>query len=273
MQHNTPSLHKVNPYSLNCDEGILCQLGRIDGDFSGIAFVGDSHMGRYAYLLNYHYEDTNSAALFLAKGWCAPLLQLASNIPQRCGSNNREEYDEALLSIVQNSDVHTVVLAAEWANYTTGYRYLSEPMLMDFRGDDAPNLSIAGNQLEFRSALLETVRLLLSNNKTVVIVHPVPEYEFLVPKAALAVYTRNIDISNWELERSEYYIRNEDVFRAFEALEGGVDFVNTWDFLCEENTCSPFDERGFPLYQDGNHLVAEGMRDIVDAIIAILNSE
>ena len=277
QQRLTPTQRAIiaqgEPVSFNCDEGILCQLGRIEGHFSGVAFIGDSHMDRYAYLLNSHYNDTNSTALFLAKGWCAPVLQLSSNIPGRCGGNNRQEYDEALLSIIQNSDVHSVVLAAEWANYTTGYRYLSEPMLMDFAGDGNLNLNIDGNSFEFQSALSETVSILASSKKKVLIIHPVPEYNFRVPQVALVANARGIDTRNWTLKRSAYDLRNEGVFRAFDALEGNVSFVGTWKYLCEENTCLPFDERGFPLYSDGNHLVTEGMRDIVAAIIESLNSE
>lgn len=261
------------PVSFTCDEGILCQLGSIEGNFSGVAFIGDSHMGRYAYLLNTHFENTNSNALFLAKGWCAPVIRLVSNISSRCGGHNRQEYDEALFSIIHNSDIHTVVLAAEWANYTTGYRYLSEPMLMDFTGDGVANLSTERNWIEFQSALLETFSLLSGNNKRVLIVHPVPEYDFLVPRAAVLANLRGMDTRNWALARSAYDIRNEGVFRAFDALGDRVAFLGTWNYLCEQENCLPFDERGFPLYNDSNHLVAQGMRDIVSAIIESINSE
>ena len=40
----------------------------------------------------------------------------------KAGDNCTEIIEEAIKYSIENDDIETIVLAAEWANYTTGYR-------------------------------------------------------------------------------------------------------------------------------------------------------
>lgn len=256
------------PVSFDCEDTQNCLLGDARGEFTGIAFVGDSHMGRYAYLLNEIMLERQVNARLVTKGWCAPLLHWRSSVVERCGGEDDDAFEQAFRSVLTDKTVETVVMAAEWANYTTGYRHGARAISYDFEGNDVRNKSITGNEHEFDGALKSTISELRLAGKSVVLVGPVPEYDFGVPLVALSFSAfGELDFGGFELTRSAYDERNDAVFSSFSAIDDGIRFIDVWPIICGAASCSPFSSSGFPLYSDGNHLVREGMVQIVDEIL------
>ncbi|NRP25223.1 O-acetyltransferase OatA [Aliiroseovarius sp. xm-m-379] len=261
-------LLRGQPVSYGCEQMRGCIMGDANGDFSGIAFVGDSHMGRYAYLLNEEMAEQNLHAILVSKGWCAPLLYWRSSVIERCGGENAEEFERAFEELLSDNDVKIVVLGAEWGMYTTGYRHGSEAIAYDFTFDEMKNASVSENPHQFNLALVRTITDLREAGKEIIIVGPVPEYRFDVPSAALRLsMLGSRDFTNYLQQREEYERRNADVFKAFEVNDVGDRYIDVWSIMCGSQTCSPFTVDGFPLYNDDNHLVREGMQHVVDEIM------
>lgn len=259
------------PVSFNCIEISNCLLGDLNGEYSGVAFVGDSHMERYAYLLNTIMTENHTSARLIARSWCAPLLLWQSSMSKRCGGKSGNEFQESFYDILEDDQIHTVVLAAEWANYTTGYRHGSEAISYDFSGDENKNNSIDGNEREFDLAVSWTVSELVSSGKKVFIIGPVPEYEFDVALVALRhSLFDEVNFDPFILSREDYIERNSSVFSSFAGIVKDATIIDVWPLMCEEKSCSPFTSNGFPLYSDKNHLVSEGMKGVVGLILSEL---
>ncbi|MCT8329026.1 acyltransferase family protein [Albidovulum sediminis] len=262
---------RAQPIDFECDDLGACFLGKSGGNFSGVAFVGDSHAGRYAYLLNEVLRERGETARLVTKGWCAPLISWRSPAVDRCGGAEADVFHEAFRGILSDDDIHTVVLAAEWANYTTGYRNGASAIAYDFTGDGKVNATARDNAIQFELALERTLAELAAAGKRVLVVGPVPEYGFDVPKAALQLSMFGArDLGAFSQSRSDYDRRNAEVFQALSLQANDFTFVDVWPLICAEQTCLPFTEDGYALYSDDNHLVREGMENIIAEIVAAL---
>jgi len=261
-------LARSQPVGFDCGAGKDCLLGSETGTVSGAAFIGDSHMARYGFLLDAAMEKRGQSARLVVGAWCAPLLHWRSPLLDRCGGAIGEDFEVALLRQIADPAVHTVVLAAQWANYTTGYRHGSDAIAYDFTPDGTTNRTVDGNPAEFARALAGTLNAIRAAGKRVVIVGPVPEYDFDVPQAALRLAAQAPQVpEDFTLARPSYAARNTAVFEAFEQTPEGAAFIDPWAILCGDTVCDPFSDQGFPLYNDGNHLLPEGMAPIVAEIL------
>ncbi len=259
---------RSQPVNHTCENGQSCLIGDEEGAVSGIAFVGDSHMGRYAYLVNEVFEERGLKAQLLYDGWCAPLLEWRPAVVGRCGGPVGDAYQARLQDLLKDEAIHTVVLAAEWANYTTGVRHGRSAIAFDFALDDVQNEEVSRNAEEFLAAIEHTVDELKAAGKRIIVIGPVPEYDFDVAKAALHLFRfGRSDPDAFALEKQAYLDRNRDVFRGFETMDDRGELVDVWPILCSAEMCRPVTEEGFPLYSDSNHLVREGMTGIVEAVL------
>ena len=260
---------KSAAFNFTCHPNPNCQLGDINGINSEIAFIGDSHMWRYAYLLNEYFSAQNLNATLLVWAWCAPLLDYSSEVVSRCGGADGRAFRDEFAKALNDTQIKTFVLAAEWANYTTGYRYNSAPIYYDFERDGVENFDVLNNPNEFSSSLKHTIDELVSRGKNVLIVGPVPEYQFDVPEAALRSSISGKELDYFALLRSEYERRNQEVFSAFAENSDRATLLDVWPLMCTDISCSPFSDEGFPLYTDHNHLSPQGMEPIIMKLISL----
>ena len=264
---------RSKPVWYDCDGRIDdCFMGDIGGEFTGVAFIGDSHVGRYAYLLNEILAERGANAQLVTRSWCAPLLFWQSSVVKRCGGGTAKKFERAFVDVLKNPDVHTVVLSARWANFTTGYSHLGSPIAYDFREDGGINESVDRNAFEFALAFDRTLDELNATGKRVIVIGPAPEYNFNVPNAALRLSRLGAWAADeFQLTRYEYEKRNGDVLDILAANLTNFTLIDVWPIVCSEQRCLPFTEDGFALYNDGNHLLREGMKDIVAEIIRVSN--
>ena len=225
--------------------------------------VGDSHAGRYAYMFEKLALKRKHNVRVISGAWCAPLInwqvvkdELAPN--PNCFPSMQEE-----LRALADSSVETIVLAAQWGNYTQGYRHNSKTTNYEYTGEN--NLKALSVSQSFQMALINTVSFLESINKKVVIVSPVPEYKFSVPSSLGKAKLHNLDVSSLHLPLDEYHKRNFEFFQSLEnELFENVKVLNVAEFFCNQSSCLPYNEIHMPLYNDDNHLSSVGLERVGD---------
>ena len=250
-----------------CPQVSDCYFGSSNQEPADIAFVGDSHMGRYAYALDPLFEDEGLRVKLLAHGWCPPLLDFGTADAKKNSLVCNGEYNSALRAVIDNPAIRTIVIAAEWSVYTTGIRHDAIAAAYDYRGEgQAANTNVAANAEEFAKAFSATLQAMKASGKRVIIIGPVPEFGFSVPIALAksALFGRAPDSLRLPIEG--YQARNADVFRTFESMSGDVDYVDVSELLCRDGWCYPYDDNHMPLYNDGNHLDGLGL-DVVATYI------
>ena len=243
--------------------GDFCQLG--DGE-AHMAIFGDSMAGAlYAYADDY-LRQNKAASLAISGGLCAPLMN---------GFTARDACTDAIKiafqKVLENPNVTTVILAAEWAMYTQGFR--DELLPRRWRDDAGMAINIADNVNLFERSLKITIDRLVAADKQVRIMMPVPEFDhhsydyvgkkILHDKLSLAAATRSLP----GIAEAAFNSRNAEVLKVFSQFEDQVRFVPVKDIFCRNERCYPFAENNdVPYYSDRIHVNYEGAKPIVSRL-------
>jgi peptidoglycan/LPS O-acetylase OafA/YrhL len=137
-----------------------------------LALVGDSHSARLSKELDKLLKEKSISMAAYSRGWCAPLIDFGTDLQNR-GPECRAYMNSAFEEIISDQKISTVILTAEWANYTKGTRYgLSS--LAYYTDAQSIEKSLSENVETFRRALERTKTRLLATHKNVIIVASVP---------------------------------------------------------------------------------------------------
>lgn len=254
--------------------GENCKIGSMAVSPS-IAIIGDSHASRITDALSEQLSAAKLSATTFNGSWCAPLRNFATNTPRKDGC--LEEINAAFDQIVSQPEIRTVVLFAEWSNYTVGMRWpetvssayvYSESGDLNFRVAD-----IQKNAFFFEEALRSTIGELNSAGKSVLVVLPTPEFEFHVPLllGKLALFSE-YSTTVYELEIERYNSRHVEVRDIFYDVGNDLDvkFIDPKTIYCGVESCSIAAVDGSSLYEDSNHLSYIGSLLLVDEIMKII---
>jgi len=257
--------------TFNCGELAYCWIGAQDGAPISVAFVGDSHMGRYALAFNQILAETGRKAQLVTQGYCAPLLDFATQDPRKNIEKCNVEFPKAFQAVLDDPSVTAVVLAAQWAHYTSGWRAFDVTSAYDFAGDGQVNDDPESNPAEFDRALAATFAALKARGKTIYVIEPAPEYEVDVPSAVIQRLMLGLDLAPLRLPRDLYDARTANVRESFDKLRDQAIWIRPQEALCNTEFCLPFDDRKLPLYNDGSHLSGEGLDLVMPMILKALN--
>lgn len=191
---------------------------------------GDSHGVELAYALSERLERSGASLVQRTSSSCPPVLGYRAT-DVHCQAAN----DAAWAAIARDPSIHTVYLAAFWANE-------------DF---DSP---------AFVTLLGKTVEALQRLGRRVVIVGPVPPQPFDVPRH-LAHLARNGSLEQARgIERSRVEARTGHLRALFARLrDRGVTVIDPIAKLCDVRWCR-IESAGRPLYFDSHHLSLTGAR-------------
>ncbi|HEY3487844.1 MAG TPA: SGNH hydrolase domain-containing protein, partial [Gammaproteobacteria bacterium] len=226
-----------------------------------LAIIGDSHAGALFTYADEYLRNKSISAMTLSGAFCAPLLN-GFEAAENCKDATKAAFDQ----IIKNQNIRTIVLVAEWANYTKGFRDNDKPKSWKDSDGEAPSPS--ENVNVFRRSLAKTLELLERHNKKVVIVHPVPEF----PQAANNFIGRqllwNVPISFAisklpSISVKMYHERNSEVFSVFNEFKDKAQFFEVEGIFCEDKVCLQ-SNGDLPLYSDTNHLNYLGAKLLFD---------
>lgn len=248
----------------------MCIIGAIS-QVPTIMIMGDSHAAVLTKSLGTELKKSGKAAFLVGTGSCSPLLNVSivGDKSKKCQSKRDSVIDQAL----GDQHIETLILHAEWANYTTGTRW-GRRSLNFFSDEDSATSSVDENQRVFERGIQRTISRLSEAGKTVIIVKSVPEYEVNVPNflAKQLSKTGELDSKLHLVSETDYSQRNKGVETAFDQLEPTSDlkFVNPFSLFCPDGKCQLFDSKQQPLYTDSNHLSLAGADILASRIMTSL---
>jgi peptidoglycan/LPS O-acetylase OafA/YrhL len=236
--------------------GDICKVGTDPNP--SLAVVGDSHAGALFESLGKYPASAPLSFYAISGGFCAPLqhFRFIGNLVD-C----EEVTTAAFQRIIDTPTITTVVMFAEWANYTKGNRDDGNgkiPPAGVVADDIGAAATPAENQVVFERSLRRTVENLQRAGKRVLIIKPVPEFHQRVfdSVAKQTVYTA-ARASYPSISLSDYSERNEEVLSVFSRL-AGVEFVDPTGLFCSESVCSSADAKKRILFSDTNHVNEHG---------------
>lgn len=259
------------PVWRDCGADVACRIGADQGQGTGIAFVGDSHLGRYTWALDRALAERGLSANLVTGGFCAPLMDFGTEDPVKNAAQCRDAFGPAFRAVLDDPGISTVVLAAEWANYTSGTRFMDPVSAYDYGPDGQANRDPAGNPAEFARAFAATVAAVRATGKRLVVIEGVPEYDMLVPSAVVQRLMLGQGLDDLRQPLAAYQARNADAVAAFDRDRAGITWVRPQDVLCPDGFCTPFDAAGLPLLNDGSHLTARGLALVLPSILQALD--
>lgn len=247
--------------------------GILIGDASqppSVIFMGDSHTAVLIQSLNAQLQNLKVSALVYKTGPCPPLFGILplSNEGPAC----KAVVDRAFQTATENADIRTVVLHAEWSNYTTGTRW-GRRSLRYMSDAQSAEVSLDENRRVFEAGLIGSITK-LGTSKHTLIVTSVPEYEVYVPNFLAKTFsqTGQLDTGKFLVTKETYQKRNAHVQSAFAQLRDvpNLNFLDAFTIFCPNGRCQMFDDNMNVLYTDGNHLSRIGSNRLVQEIIPLL---
>lgn len=191
----------------------------------------------------------NLAPGLASRGLSAVLFSYSSCPPRRpidvdtsCDRFNAK----VLAALLESPDIKTVILAGalDTARYRENRKW----------------------SVEFSAA----ARALLRGGKRLIIIYPVPNQPFHVPRAMANELRFGIDYEGARTTRKEYLARTRDVFEVYDQLVSDrVTRVYPHLVLCPGDRCLVSDGQA-PFYFDDNHLSMRGARLVADQTLLTL---
>lgn len=260
-------LNRFSPTDIR--DGARCVIGA-EGVAPTLAVMGDSHAGAITDALSAALAAEGRSAVMVSGSWCAPLMAFGSDNPFK-NPVCRARMDAAYAQILDDFTIETVILVAQWANYTTGYRW-NDRQVAAYRFGDGTATEPADNPAMFEAALRHTLEAIRAAGKGVLVVGPLPEYPLNVPRVLGKAIHFGSSQESLLLGRDAYRARNAEVLDAFAVLEsfGNAVLLDPVLAFCSADACSPVGTDGAALYADDNHLSSAGGAILSARIMAAL---
>lgn len=246
-QDRQPSI----PYK-TCDGKAMenwCHLGKQDVEVN-VFLWGDSHLLALAPALNKMFEDKGFGAILATRSACPPLLGVASTRRPDCETQNKV----VKRFLADNPKIETVVMASFWSAYFKSGSSISMTEIG----------AVGSEEIPAQKALALTIDWLMSANKKVILIGPVPVYEKNIPFAlALEAARGRAFIRSSLLDQKKLNSKFYDVVQS-SPHSGKLIFLDPIDWLCV-TTCA-LSRDGISMYRDSNHLSVVGSMLLVDQL-------
>ncbi len=228
-------------------------------------FWGDSHADALSGAVSKAAAEANQSGLHATMTGCAPLLGVYRDYARRKARaiQCREFNDAVLRAILADDSLQTVIIAARWALASEGRRYKNESTREILINDDASSeVSLAENKVVFIRGLDRTLHALKKAGRKIVIVGPVPEPGFHVPRS-LAMRERIESEREVALPYDEFLVRQDFVLRILDDFAGEYDamLILPHEALCDRSRCL-VERDGYSVYSDEHHISRKGAAGI-----------
>ena len=231
------------------------------GNDHQVAVIGDSHSVNVFYALADHYTKMGTSVLRFGRGGCPPIYGVEverNGLSTQCRSSTGASIDY----VTKNADIHTVFLSFM-------SRYLS-PEQGEYVFKPRPGLTVKPTNEVFINGLQQTIDLLVTAGKRVVIVLDWPRVTF-DPRSCVRV--RPLQLTgkireSCSIEKSQYLKENRTYRNKMMSILSSNPGLGYWDtakVLCGEARCW-VKKDSMMLYRDHTHLSLTGARYLGDNI-------
>lgn len=242
--------------------GNMCAVVGAGAATPSFLLWGDSHAATLYPAINKAAARSGRSGLMATASGCPPLIGVKS--PSGMRTFRCDDFNDAVMRTSLADDaIELVIMNARWAFYAHGSTYDVEarrnPVIADGHAQTSGPAEI---KAVFVRGLRRTLAALRSAGKRVVIVGPIPEIGWTVPRTlAMQRYTGR----SWPISPTfpEFLERQSFVILTLRKLaaEFSADLVFPHAALCDKNECAVM--RGDQiLYSDSNHLSLTGARQI-----------
>lgn len=261
------------PESSNQDQACVSMLGkefqycRIAGSFDPtVALVGDSFANAYFEGFSEKFANHGEKLIMLGSAGCPPLVGVFSHRPgedDACKKGGAKSIEWVL----KQSNIHTVLLAANWNLYVTGSRF-HQPNL-NWMLENADPTAPSTNGSVFRSQLSLTLRKLKQAGKKIIFIKQTPE-NHLDLRHCLRIRD-DLSESNNEpclmdaKEQKAYLSKYESVVDPIINSHPYVKVIDPYPVFCDLLKCR-WIQNDRLLYRDHLHLTTEGSRYFANGI-------
>ena len=238
-------------------DGRLCRIGSTSTQTPSFILWGDSHADALLPAVERVAEQHGRAGLFAGTNSCAPLLGVKRTDSAKCAP-----FNNAVSALALNKNITEVILDARWANNAGA----PAPGTMLVYDGDGRGGDLASAEAVFSRGLERTVRLLSDAGKHVVIVAPVPEAGYSVPRvmAHLRMAGNKIEPTR---DLSAFLAKDKFVFSILARMQKiyGAQILYPHQILCATGTCKlALNDR--PLYRDEHHLSVFGAMQLLPIV-------
>lgn len=232
-----------------------------------IALIGDSHANHFYPGFVEEYSRMGERLIHLGDPGCPPILDVTSRFGKgndQCADNS----SEVLHYISSQTDIHTVILAANWHLYMLGTRFkddatMNSPLIL---GTGSLSLT-RGNIDVFDQQMKVTIALLKQAKKRIVVIKQIPELDCMrslrIGKNPFRISDKAAECRGDAREVGEYLAEYERHFDSLFAEIGGVTVVDPKLFFCDRQYCYSTNPNG-SLYRDDLHLSVLGSRAVAE---------
>jgi peptidoglycan/LPS O-acetylase OafA/YrhL len=257
-----------------------CVKGHVSKD-PGFAIWGDSHAEALVDELSNAFASKELGFVQYTKNACPAALRVTTH--ESDGQDlNCDKYTTAVFQSLLARGINTVVLSSRWQWYFEGVGFDNGEGGIDrdsiiARGiDDGPIVDERSRKQSILSSYTRTVLSLLANKIKVVLIYPVPENGWNVPKTlAKRIIFGETSTSPISTDYQRYIARNQEVIKALDSIgERQYLFrIKPANDLCD--TYAPgrcvAEWNNSPLYFDDNHVVNGGARLIVAEVMKVID--
>ncbi len=254
---NILSTIKKSPFRKKCHAGPKKQIQPQDaciyneGKPLEWAILGDSHIVELAYELSKKLEQ--EAVLHLSFSGCAPVFFIKSSV-DGCTQWAKNTLDY----ILKTPSIHTVLIHYRYSSYFDKNSPKPSSLLMGKTPEEKQEL--------FWQSLEKAIKLLVKNNKNVILIDPVPDISYHIERYIDLKPIKNGYIKT--IPYSDYQARDLNVQNRIKFLSKikGVSYIPTLDIFCDKNWCYGVKDNK-ALYFDDDHLSLYGASLVADRIL------
>jgi hypothetical protein len=217
---------------------------------SRVLFMGDSHVQQYYpridRLLTDHPDETKSI-VFVSRLGCPPVSYFEGLVNPKC-----KGLKEEAVSIAEELNVDTVVLAAGWYHYAA--------------------FDVAGPDDAYRD-LTATIQRFRNKGRRVYLILPIPKGDAFAPAQLVKRSFSRAGFSVVQyIERTEVDRWVKPIGTRLRAIANstGAIAVDPVDYICSSVDCPTFADDGLPLYFDESHLRPDYVREHITYLDDIL---
>lgn len=225
------------PYDRNCIFGD-------QGAQPDVAVWGDSHGAELVAAVGELLAQQHRSVMEITASHCPPALSYAPEGYIHCPAHN----SETLARLIADQRINTVIVAANFSAYA----------------DDGFDRMLAG----YRQAVTQ----LRAAGKRVVLVYPIPIFDFNPPEALGIRNQRGVSLAAVGIARQSFHDENQQAIHLLDSLynAGGFDRIIPEDILCDATFCRAYSPARGVLYYNNDHVNMIGARLLANQLPADL---